>query len=519
MSQSDSGAAAGEVHTFLIADVRGYTTFTQVHGDELAGRLAARFAGIVEEVVEARDGRLLELRGDEALVVFVSPRQAVRAAMALQARFVTETLADPAMPLGVGIGVDAGEAVPVQDGYRGGALNLAARLCGIARAGETLMSGEAAHLARQVEGVRYTDRGSVNLKGLDQPVHVMRVAPEQDDPTDDRAFVALTRQSAKPAARRHQLRIVTAAVLVLLVALAGVTIGIRQSHTATLPTLSGNVVGRVSLASGRVVGDVPVGAGAGAVTSGDGSVWVANTIDGTVTRIDLRAPSAPADTISLSAAPDETTQPSAIAVGDDAVWVADADNRRVDRIDPTTNRVVATVTVGNGPTGLAVVGNDVWVSDGLDDTVSVIDEATDRVVATIPVGASPSAVAYGDGSIWVANAGSANVVRIDPTTHTPLASIGVGSGPSALVVSAGGVWVSEALAGVISMIDPAHNQVTTTRQVGTIPSGLAVAGNDLWVTDTNNDAITRVDLSDPASSLTAPLGSTTAGATVADGMW
>ena len=37
-----------------------------------------------------------------------------------------------ALPLGVGIGLDAGEAVPVEGGYRGGTLNLAARLCGLA---------------------------------------------------------------------------------------------------------------------------------------------------------------------------------------------------------------------------------------------------------------------------------------------------------------------------------------------------------------------------------------------------
>jgi class 3 adenylate cyclase len=29
------------VRTFLIADVRGYTSFTQAHGDEEAGELAA----------------------------------------------------------------------------------------------------------------------------------------------------------------------------------------------------------------------------------------------------------------------------------------------------------------------------------------------------------------------------------------------------------------------------------------------------------------------------------------------
>jgi hypothetical protein len=38
----------------------------------------------------------------------------------------------------VGIGIDIGEAVPVEDGYRGNALNLGPRLCGVAAAGEIL---------------------------------------------------------------------------------------------------------------------------------------------------------------------------------------------------------------------------------------------------------------------------------------------------------------------------------------------------------------------------------------------
>jgi class 3 adenylate cyclase len=104
----------GDTHiqTFLIAEVRGYTLFTQQRGDEAAGKLAGKFARIARDVVEARGGTLLELRGDEALCVFVSPRQAIRAAVELQVRFVEETIADPELPLTVGIGIDAGRSPP-----------------------------------------------------------------------------------------------------------------------------------------------------------------------------------------------------------------------------------------------------------------------------------------------------------------------------------------------------------------------------------------------------------------------
>jgi class 3 adenylate cyclase/tetratricopeptide (TPR) repeat protein len=176
VSKSERGRRSGGVRAFLIADIRGYTRFTDERGDEEAARLAARFAELVREGVERRGGSLIELRGDEALAVFESARQAILAGIGLQARFGEEREADPTLPLTVGIGLDAGEAVPVAGGYRGGALNLAARLCSLAAPDELLASRTLVHLARKIEGVTYLDRGSVALKGIAEPVHVVAVA-------------------------------------------------------------------------------------------------------------------------------------------------------------------------------------------------------------------------------------------------------------------------------------------------------------------------------------------------------
>ena len=104
------------VRTFLIADVRGYTRFTVERGDQAAARLAQKFARLARDTVSERGGEVIELRGDEALAVFASSRQALAAAAELQARFADETAADPDLPLHVGIGLDAGEAIPVEGG-------------------------------------------------------------------------------------------------------------------------------------------------------------------------------------------------------------------------------------------------------------------------------------------------------------------------------------------------------------------------------------------------------------------
>ena len=52
MGDERAGKPAGGrvgIKTFLVADVRGYTTFTQERGDEAAAELAARFAAVAGE--------------------------------------------------------------------------------------------------------------------------------------------------------------------------------------------------------------------------------------------------------------------------------------------------------------------------------------------------------------------------------------------------------------------------------------------------------------------------------------
>jgi class 3 adenylate cyclase len=175
------------VRTFLIADVRGYSRFTEQYGDEAAARLAAKFAELAGEGIDAHGGEVVEIRGDEALAVFTSARQAIRAAVDLQAEFEEETRSDSELPLRVGIGIDSGEAVQLEDGsFRGAALNVAARLCGRARGGEVLVSEATSRLAGRLAGLQYSDRGRVHLKNIPDPIHVFHVYSEREAPATNR---------------------------------------------------------------------------------------------------------------------------------------------------------------------------------------------------------------------------------------------------------------------------------------------------------------------------------------------
>jgi WD40 repeat protein/serine/threonine protein kinase/class 3 adenylate cyclase len=171
----DQDPLGSVIRTFMIVDIRGFTRFAEERGDEASVRLTERFVRITGEEVQRHSGEVVEFRGDEVLASFESPRHAIRAAAGLQERLTADTREEP--PIIVGIGMDVGEAVPFGTGYRGRALNMAARLCARARPGEILATPELVHLSGVVEGIRFEEHGPVRLKGISRPVRLIGVLP------------------------------------------------------------------------------------------------------------------------------------------------------------------------------------------------------------------------------------------------------------------------------------------------------------------------------------------------------
>jgi class 3 adenylate cyclase len=160
------------VRTFLIGDIRGYTRYTVEHGDEAAAKLAQAFAELAADVARDTGGTLLEVRGDEILLVFASTRDAFRAAMELRQKMREARGAGESGML-AGVGIDAGEAVAIDGGFRGASLNRAARLCSLAGPDEVFATEVAVHLAGTVEGIVTAEREVVHLKGFTDAVRIM----------------------------------------------------------------------------------------------------------------------------------------------------------------------------------------------------------------------------------------------------------------------------------------------------------------------------------------------------------
>ena len=173
-------APASVLRTFLTADVRGYTRFTQEFGDEAAARLATKFAAVAREEVKLFGGEVIELRGDEALAVFASARQALRASVSLQKRFEVETAADAELPLSSRHRHRRRRSRPIRRGLSRRCAQPGPAFSSLAGAGEVLASDLATQLARRTRGLAYVERGLVELKGFADPVRVVRVVDEAE---------------------------------------------------------------------------------------------------------------------------------------------------------------------------------------------------------------------------------------------------------------------------------------------------------------------------------------------------
>jgi peptide/nickel transport system substrate-binding protein len=89
--------------------------------------------------------------------------------------------------------------------------------------------------------------------------------------------------------------------------------------------------------------------------------------------------------------------PSALVIDGDAVWVANSLDATVSRIDPATGSVVATIAVGSGPSAVAVTAGSIWVANTYSATVSRIDPHANKILGTIGIGGRPGAIAAGRG--------------------------------------------------------------------------------------------------------------------------
>jgi serine/threonine-protein kinase len=172
--------------------------------------------------------------------------------------------------------------------------------------------------------------------------------------------------------------------------------------------------------------------------------------------------------------------PTSVAVDQHTgtVWVVNSLDGSVSEISEARRAVVATIKVGTSPVGVAAdpKTGTVWVTclgpfnrPGQDDTVAMISEATRTVAARIKVGQAPFGVAADPrtGTVWVANANSYSVSEISEAHRHVVATLRTGSdgAPDSVAVDSarGLVWVGKLGGGVGEISEATKSVVATVR--------------------------------------------------------
>ncbi|MHB8377903.1 MAG: adenylate/guanylate cyclase domain-containing protein [Dehalococcoidia bacterium] len=166
--------AASEFVTILFTDIEGSTNLTQRYGDARAQDLLRAHNTIVREALRARGGNETKHTGDGIMASFPSASRAIESAIAIQQAVASYNEHHPNLPLGVRIGLNAGEPVAEEHDLFGTAVQLARRVCDRAEPGQILVPEGVRYLVAG-KGYLFADEGVVSLKGFEDPVRLYGV--------------------------------------------------------------------------------------------------------------------------------------------------------------------------------------------------------------------------------------------------------------------------------------------------------------------------------------------------------
>ena len=155
------------LHTFLFADIAGYSLLTELHGDEAAADLAMRFVSSASAVAYDHGAEVVKGLGDAVMVHADDAGRAVRLAVDL----LTEVGQDDEMPP-LHAGLHTGPAVGRGGDWWGASVNIAARVAAAAGPGQILLTEATRLSAGQPESIRLRELGPLRLKNITLPVQV-----------------------------------------------------------------------------------------------------------------------------------------------------------------------------------------------------------------------------------------------------------------------------------------------------------------------------------------------------------
>jgi eukaryotic-like serine/threonine-protein kinase len=387
---------------FLFADLRDYTRYAETHGDEAAAELLAAYRAIMREVLGRVGGAEIRTEGDSFYVVFTSASTAVQGGLAILAAAAEASAERPGRPIRVGVGVHAGETAELVEGPVGTAVNIAARVCSQARAGELLVTDTVRSLTRTRLPVRFVARGTRRLKGITEPIALFAV---------EAAGATAGDAACGPVRDGRRRLLIPAGVVVVVLAAAGAIVLVGSRTPGSSPTPGSSFAGAAGTR----------GAAACESTSG-ASATLPPVADVPFYRADIQRDS-------VYPGPGPVCQPviawqQPLGSGADfAPIVADGkvvvgDQEGLHAFDARTGAPAWTVAGKGAFVGSAAADNGIVFAADLGDTLHAVDVHTGTERWTIPLSNGGISPVVAQGLLWV-GAADGHAYGLDPATGKP----------------------------------------------------------------------------------------------------
>jgi hypothetical protein len=430
------------------------------------------------------------------MCVFPLALDALRASVDVQSRLRSPSDSQDPLPLGVGIGIDVGEAVPMGEGYRGAALNVAARLCAVARPGQILATETAVRLAGGMSGAHYAPRRPIKLKGLRDPVRLVEILPDTPLPP-----------LPEPPGRRRSRRKLLVSAAVALACLAATVAAFletrpgehKEPSAAPKPIYEG--IFRIDAASEQLkaIRLPPTPQISPDLEYGLGYVWA--RYEGSPTRPGGLAKIDAATGKVVEEVPLHGLGPIAIAggklyssggeIGTNNLMVFDPSNLNglaeiipTQPFDPEERQAGLYPMAGFGSIWLresgapgCCTGRVFWR----------IDLESHKVIGRWP---NPDSLAVGPEGVWFVR--GQHLYRIDPKTNLKISLSEVGKAWT-VAVGGGAVWVGDVSGHLLRELNPATGALVWRRRLPGIQiAGMVAGGGYVWLEDVADRKLVRV---------------------------
>jgi adenylate cyclase len=163
--------AAATQHTFLFADLVGFTAFTERVGDEAAADVAVAFQTTTAHLAADYGCEVVKSLGDAVMVHGEDAVQVFALALRMRVELSREGWCPP-----LRMGVHSGTAVRRGSDWYGSTVNVAARLTEEAAPGEVLLSLTTRDLLSAHPARAMADLGARSFKNVREPVGVFAAA-------------------------------------------------------------------------------------------------------------------------------------------------------------------------------------------------------------------------------------------------------------------------------------------------------------------------------------------------------